>query len=69
MNTEQIISRCKDELGMSEQEAAWVAEHLDEYNQPDWSEMDWPEIDEMLRSTLWFRGKSEEEIRASLSGL
>lgn len=55
MGKQKIIERCTTKLGMTQEEAQWVADNLYRYYMPDWSEWDWPEIDETLQATLTFK--------------
>lgn len=66
MNTKQIIERCISHLGMTIEDARWVSDHLYEYCMPDFSEWDWPEIDQAFRDVLWFKDKTKAEIEAAL---
>lgn len=66
MKNQQIINRCTQQLGMSLEDAKWVAENLYTYACPDFSEWSWGEIDTCFRDVLFFRGKTDAEILQSL---
>lgn len=66
MKTAEIITRCTDKLGMTPEEAEWVAENLYNYEVPDWSEWTWRQIDECFKGVLWFKDKTEAEIKELL---
>jgi hypothetical protein len=68
MTTTQIIKRCTEKLGMTPDEAKWVAENLYTYECPDWSEWSWQQIDTCLRGVLFFRGKTDTEVMTALAG-
>lgn len=67
MQARQIVERCTSKLGMSESDAQWVAEKLYDYAMPDFSEWSWKQIDECFNDVLWFKGKTEQEIKAALA--
>lgn len=66
MKTEEIVQRCTTKLKMTAEEALWVAENLYMYEVPDWSEWSWQQIDECFRGVLWFKDKTEEQIKQEL---
>lgn len=66
MKTSEIINRCVDKLGMSPDDAKWVADNLYTYECPDFSEWSWEQIDTSFRDVLWFKGKTEAQIMEAL---
>lgn len=66
MNSKQIIERCVTRLGMTQEQAEWVAKNLYTYAAPDFSEWSWEQIDECFRDVLWFKDKTDAEIAAAL---
>jgi hypothetical protein len=68
MNTNEIIKRCVEKLGMSPEEARWVAENLYNYASPDFSEWSWEQIDECFKDVLFFKDKTDAEVTAALAG-
>lgn len=62
MRDQQVINRCTGKLGMSDSDAAWVAENLYIYACPDFSEWSWWQIDACFRDVLWFKGKTDAEL-------
>lgn len=66
MSASKIITRCVETLGMTPEQAKWVADNLYTYDCPDFSEWSWSQIDTCFRDVLWFKGKSEAEIMEAL---
>lgn len=67
MRNDQIIKRCTEKLGMSPEDAKWVAENLYTYACPDFSEWSWEEIDTCFTDVLFFKGKTDAEVLTSLA--
>jgi hypothetical protein len=67
MMTQEIIERCTSKFGMSLVDARWVAERLYDYAMPDFSEWSWSQIDECFKDVLWFKRKTDAEIKAALA--
>lgn len=55
MSREKIIERCVIKLKMTQQDAEWVADNLDWFYEPNWSEWSWRQIDKMFRETLTYK--------------
>lgn len=66
MGDREIIKRCVQNLGMSLENAQWVADNLYTYDCPDFSEWSWAQIDTCFKDVLFFKGKTDAEILQSL---